>query len=454
MAIGDVKKYAHLTPEDVAALGSEFDAIKRDIFATLGANDARYIYGVIRAQRGLEIIGRLVMFGSRKRSFWLAAVGLLALAKIIALMEVGHNILHGQWDWMNDPEVHSCSWEWDISDPAKHWKYTHNFLHHKYTNVLGIDDDIGFGFLRVTRDQQWKRFHLGNPVYNLLLQLLFEYGFTIQHLEFGKVVKGRADMAEFAVKRREVLDKVGRQALKDYVLFPALTGRAWRSTLTANIAANVVRNVWSNIVIFCNHFPDGTEKFTKRDVDNETRGEWYLRQMLGSANISGGPVTHFLSGNLSHQIEHHLYPDMPSNRLAEAAVRVRQVCDKYDLPYTTGSLPVQYLKSWRTITKLALPDKYLWRTTDDAPETASERRFDGLTQALFDPVTGCRQGLRTAIARLQKRRRTAARSQFIVGSFSGPEGGSGGSGRRRSGDGLSIRWVARYSTVLAYVGIR
>ena len=53
--------------------------------------------------------------------------------------------------------------------------------------------------------------------------------------------------------------------------------------------------------------------------DDETRGEWYLRQMLGSADISGGQVVHVMTGNLSHQIEHHLYPDLPSNRYAEIA---------------------------------------------------------------------------------------------------------------------------------------
>jgi fatty acid desaturase len=119
--------------------------------------------------------------------------------------------------------------------------------------------------------------------------------------------------------------------------------------------ANVIRNVWSNAVIFCGHFPDGAEKFTKRDVEGETKGQWYLRQMLGSSNIDAGPVMAFMTGSLSYQIEHHLYPDLPSNRLAEISVRVRQVCEKYDLPYTTGSLLVQYGKAWRTIAKLSLP---------------------------------------------------------------------------------------------------
>ena len=89
--------------------------------------------------------------------------------------------------------------------------------------------------------------------------------------------------------------------------------------------------------------------FTKTDNAGESRGQWYLRQMLGSANFDAGPTLAFMSGNLCYQIEHHLYPDLPSNRLHEIAVRVRAICDNYDLPYTTGSFLLQYGKTWRTV---------------------------------------------------------------------------------------------------------
>ena len=115
--------------------------------------------------------------------------------------------------------------------------------------------------------------------------------------------------------------------VKDYVAFPALTSLSpaatYKSTLKANVVANVIRNIWANAVIFCGHFPDGAEKFTKTDMIGESKGEWYLRQMLGSANFEAGPVLRFMSGNLCYQIEHHLYPDLPSNRLHEISVRVR-----------------------------------------------------------------------------------------------------------------------------------
>ena len=410
MAVTDVPAFAHLTETEIENLGIEFDAIRQDIEDSLGERDARYIRRTIAAQRALELAGRLMLAGSSKRSFWWAGTATLGAAKIIENMEIGHNVMHGQWDWMSDPEIHSTTWEWDMGGASKHWRFTHNFMHHKYTNILGMDDDIGYGLIRVTRDQKWKPFNLGNLLYNTILMLGFEWGVGLQHVELGKIFKGRDNRDESKVRAREFAVKAGAQLAKDYVAYPALTALSpratFRSTLTANAVANVIRNVWSNAVIFCGHFPDGAEKFTKTDMVGESRGQWYLRQMLGSANFEGGWLLRFMSGNLCHQIEHHLYPDLPSSRLHEISFRVREVCDKYDLPYTTGSFLGQYGKSWRTIAKLSLPDKYLRDTADNAPETRSERMFAdlGAEFAVTDPTTGRKRGLKSAIAKVRAAR--------------------------------------------------
>jgi NADPH-dependent stearoyl-CoA 9-desaturase len=404
VAISDVPAFAHLSEADIESLAVELDAIRQDIEDSRGERDMRYIRRTIAAQRALEVTGRVILAASSKRWAWWAGTVTLGVAKIVENMEIGHNVMHGQWDWMNDPEIHSSTWEWDMSGASKHWRFTHNFQHHKFTNILGMDDDVGYGMLRVTRDQRWKKYNVGNLLFNTILALGFEWGVGLQHLELGKMFKGRDNRAATLVRVREFSTKAGHQVFKDYVAFPAVTSLSpaatYKSTLKANVLANIIRNVWSNAVIFCGHFPDGAEKFTKTDMVGETKGQWYLRQMLGSANIDAGPVMGFMTGNLSYQIEHHLYPDLPSNRLAEIAVRVRQVCDKYDLPYTTGSFLLQYGKAWRTIAKLSLPNKYLTYTADDAPETRSEKMFAELEPgfAFTDPATGRRRGLKTAIA--------------------------------------------------------
>ena len=412
MAITDVEAFAHLSEADVDNLAVELDAIRRDVEDSLGERDARYIRRTIAAQRGLEVTGRVLLaFGSR-RALWWAGTATLALAKIIENMEISHNVMHGQWDWMNDPEIHSTTWEWDMAGVSKHWRITHNVAHHKYTNVLDMDDDVGYGLLRVTRDEKWTPRNLLNVPFNAMLAVGFEWGIALQHLELRKILKPETRAATI-VRLRELSTKAARQVIKDCLAFPALTalspgnpGRAGlRSTLAANAVAGVIRNVWTNAVIFCGHFPDGAEKFTlsAADMAGESSGQWYLRQMLGSANIDAGPVLAFMTGNLAYQIEHHLYPDLPSRRLAEISVRVRALCDKYDLPYTSGPLPVQYAKTWRTIAKLSLPDRFLRDSADDAPETRSERMFDALATR--------QRGLKTALAAARAHRRRARASK-------------------------------------------
>jgi len=402
MAIADIAAYAHLSQVDIDPLGNELDAIRRDIEESLGEKDAAYIRRTIRFQRTLDVVARLVIGCSRSRVGWVLGTASLAFAKSVENMEIGHNVCHGQWDWMNDPEIHSSTWEWDMVAVSSQWRYSHNYRHHMFTNIVGVDDDLGFGVMRLTRDEPWQPAHLLQPLRNLLLASIFEWGIGL-HGVHSERDRALGDAARVATARAALIAKAGRQTLKDYVLLPALSRSRWRRTLAANVSANLVRNLWAYVVIFCGHFPDGAEKFTPDVLEEETRGEWYLRQMLGTANFKAGPLLAFSSGNLCYQIEHHLFPDLPCNRYAQIAIRVRALCDKYDLPYTTGSLVRQYLLTLRTIHKLSLPDGLLRDTCDDAPETASERKFG--TGAMPASRSGGRiVGLRTALRTRARRR--------------------------------------------------
>ncbi len=419
MAITDVAEYAHLSDADVEALAVELDAIRLDIEDSLGAKDRVYIQRTIAVQRCLDLAARIVIGASRTRTGWAFGTFALAAAKSIENMELGHNIGHGQWDWMNDPEIHSTTWEWDMAGVSSHWRYSHNYRHHMFTNVVGVDDDLGYGVMRVTRDQQWKPGNLLQPLRHLLLAITFEWGIALHGL-YSEQDRAETD-AEKSAHTRALRRKIARQTGKDYVLFPALAGRRWRRVLFGNALANLLRNLWAYAVICCGHFADGAEKFTPESLEDETKAQWYLRQMLGSANFRAGPVMAFMSGNLCYQIEHHLYPDLPSNRCGQIAERVQAVCAKYDLPYTTGPLARQYLMALRTIVKLALPDRFLVASSHDAPETASEEKFRGIVElpgrtGVGNTVAG-RRGLATAIRNRNSRlnrRHTLARRRVVA----------------------------------------
>jgi len=379
----------HLSDAEIDEFGKELDDIRNEVMNARGDADRAYIVRLIRTQRSMALGGRIVMLASIFAwpglglpyaswalflSVMLFGCGLLGVAKIVENMEIGHNVMHAQWDWMRDPNIQSNTWEWDTVCPSDQWKHSHNVVHHTWTNVLGKDPDVGYGVLRVTPNQKWGWQYLSNPINNFLLMILFEWGVALHDLEPEKLMSGEKSFASVIPMLRRVAWKASRQVLKDYILWPLLgtliaaplvarqspepwlgLASAFGLLLTGSMLANLIRNVWSNMIIFCGHFPAGVHHFTQEEVEGETRARWYVRQLLGSCNIGGGKLFHILSGNLSHQIEHHLFPDMPSNRYPEVAPRVRALAARYGLPYNTGSLTRQFGTTTWTIWRLTFP---------------------------------------------------------------------------------------------------
>jgi fatty acid desaturase len=362
---------AHLSAEQLDELGRELDAIHTEVFTDLGERDSRYIRSTIRLHRHLVLAARALLLGSSKRPLWLAGTAALSLAKILENMEIGHNVMHGQWDWMNDPDINSQSWDWDTASPADAWRHSHNYEHHTFTNIRGLDRDLGYEIMRIDPHQRWRPVYLAQPLYNLLLMGFFEWGVALHDLNWDAIGTGEKSKAQVISELKAVGVKARRQIVKDYIAFPALSAaasalasgrggsrsarRGFTATLTANFTANIVRNVWAHSIIFCWHFPDQTYTFSKAEAADETPGARYVRQLVGSANIDGSPLFHLLAGNLSFQVEHHLYPDMPSSRYSEIAPRVRDICHRYGLPYNTGPLSKQLGTVHRTILRLAFP---------------------------------------------------------------------------------------------------
>jgi fatty acid desaturase len=400
-----------LTGEQIEALGREFDELHEQVKADLGDRDAKYIRSMIAFQRRLALIGRVELIASRWRAPWIIGASTLGMAKILENMEIGHNVLHGQWDWMNDPVINSRAWDWDTASPSDAWRHSHNFIHHTYTNILGKDRDLGYEVMRIDPEQGWHPIYLLQPIYNVILAMLFEWGVAVHDLNFEAIRHGEKDPKQLRKELKGIGKKARAQITKDYIAWPLISGlvmtaieagviaakardesraqglsrkarralrraarqdggrdgmfsqliarRSFREpfmrTLSADVVANLIRNVWSYAIIFCGHFPDQTFTFTQEETSDETRGGWYVRQLLGAANIDGGPLFHVISGNLGYQVEHHLFPDMPSTRYGEIAPKVREICERYELPYNSGPFHQQLGMVQRTILRLAFP---------------------------------------------------------------------------------------------------
>jgi NADPH-dependent stearoyl-CoA 9-desaturase len=401
---------ARLNTEQIEQLGKEFDAIHDEIFSDLGDRDRKYITSMIEMHRRLAVLGRVVLLASRYKPAWVLGTASLSAAKILENMEIGHNVMHGQWDWMNDPKIHSSTWDWDTASTKEAWKHSHNYIHHTYTNIRGKDKDLGYEIMRIDPHQRWHPVYLLQPVYNALLMALFEWGVALHDLDLEAIRAGEKSKEQLLKELKGIAGKARLQIQKDYVAWPVLSGlamaaldialnstklgdgergdkvgrihqrlrrprtsrsrraledalqvgargalRGYRATLWADVTANIVRNLWAHSIIFCGHFPDQTYTFSQKDIQDESRGAWYVRQLVGAANIDGGPFFHVASGNLGYQVEHHLYPDMPSTRYGEIAPRVKEICQRYGLPYNSGPLSKQLGMVHRTILRLAFP---------------------------------------------------------------------------------------------------
>src|SRR5437667_748892 len=195
---------AHLSDAAIENFGSELDAIRDEVMDSRGDRDRRYLLRLIRIQRGLALGGRLVIFGSLAfLPEWLwflpvVALGtlLLAVAKILENMEIGHNVMHAQWDWMRDPDIQSDTWEWDSVCPSDQWRHSHNVVHHTWTNVMGKDRDVGYGMLRVTERQGWSAFYVVQPLSFVLMATFFEWFIAVHDLEISRIVSGQRSWDE------------------------------------------------------------------------------------------------------------------------------------------------------------------------------------------------------------------------------------------------------------------
>jgi len=212
-----------LSDEQIEAIGKEFDQLHEEVFDDLGDRDARYIRSMIDLHRRLALLGRVLLVGSRYKPLWAAGTATLSLAKILENMEIGHNVMHGQWDWMNDPVINSAAWDWDSASTPEAWKHSHNYVHHTYTNIRGKDKDLGYEIMRIDPHQKWHPVYLAQPFYNLVLAALFEWGVAFHDLDFDAIRAGEKSKEEVRRQVKGMAAKARSQIVKDYIAFPALS---------------------------------------------------------------------------------------------------------------------------------------------------------------------------------------------------------------------------------------
>ena len=316
-----------------------------------------------------------------RKPAWALGATLLGLHKILENMEIGHNVMHGQWDWMNDPEIHSSNWEWDTAQPAEQWKHSHNYIHHQFTNVLGHDNDIGYGILRMAREQRGTRYYLGPAGLQRAAGVALPVGRGPARPRPRADPQGRegpqGDEAAAAPDRRR---KGRNQILKDYVVYPALSGRQWKSTMTGQRH----RQPGPQPVVLHDHLlrplPRRRDALHRGGARGRDPAGVVPAPDAGLGQLRGRPAPAHPQRAASATRS-----STTSSRTCRATATRRSrsrcgaLCDKYDMPYTTGPLYRQYGQALRTIMKLSLPN-HMTSSDDPAPperrDTASEPARD------------------------------------------------------------------------------
>jgi NADPH-dependent stearoyl-CoA 9-desaturase len=377
-----------LSAEQSQSLRAELDALRQEYVAKIGARDADHIRSVRAVARISHVAGRLLIHFSLEPISWAAGVCALGTYKVLENMEIGHNVLHGQYDFMRDPSLSSATYEWDMVGTAKSWKRAHNATHHVFTNVIGRDRDFGYNAFRFSAEVPWKPIHLLQPLVSPLSGLFFEYAIGAYDLGVrdrpgprptGPAGGKRRPRREAARDVWAFARKVARKGFVEYVFYPALAGPLAVKVLCGNLLANTIRNGWAYAVIYCGHLTEGTATFREEDLAHEDRAGWYARQVTGSSNFETGRLLQVLSGHLGFQIEHHLFPNLPAWRYPQMAPRVREICERHGVPYATGSLSSQFRSAMRRLVRFAVPRRAERPADESIPRGAAVRRVGVVT---------------------------------------------------------------------------
>lgn len=347
--------------ERLASFQRALDALRDEVDAQIGADDQAHLERIVRASRALEVAGRALIHFSLDPLTFGVGVASLSAHKALELMEVGHMALHGAYEKLPDSRFHAKSFTWKAPIDEKSWMLGHNVRHHQYTNIAGRDPDLDFGQLRLAGGIKYKPLHRLQPLTNVISWFAFANAIN---LHVSGMLDIYLDKREPAVLRDQSVDsklaahkaflgKYLRYHAKEYVVFPLLAGPFFLKTLLGNVLSDMARDLYAGAIIYCGHV--GATDFPA-DTKANGRGEWYAMQVEAAYNVDLPHLGSVLGGALDRQIEHHLFPRLPPNRLREIAPRVRAICEAHGVKYRSGRWPTRLKEVFRDLRKLSVAD--------------------------------------------------------------------------------------------------
>ena len=349
-------------------LASAIDDVRRRVEARVGDEDVAHLRRVRRVSTALEVIGRVLIHVSPEPLSFMTGVGALFLHKQLETTEIGHMVLHGAFDGLpGAEEFQSQTFRWRTPIDEESWRAGHNLRHHQYTNVGGRDPDIHFGPVRLTSLTPHTRFHYLQVPWVLWEASMFLFGINVHVTGCIDAVlgNGRAERFDFLADRSfstvraafgKMLRKLVPHLAREYLLFPALAGPLFAKVLLGNWLSGTLCNYYSAATIYCGHVGEGVREYAD-GTRARSRGEWYCMQIEGSQNFEVPPPLSILCGALDRQIEHHLFPRLPPNRLREIGPEIRRIAEEHGVSYRSDSWLRTLAGVLRRLWQLSFPDE-------------------------------------------------------------------------------------------------
>lgn len=343
----------------VEALGRDLDAIRERIEAEVGDVDLRRVRRLDALSQTAQVTGRVLLHFSVEPVGFLVGTGALWLHKQLQATEIGHPALHGAYDRIAGAgRFHSKSFRWDLPIDEESWKSSHNVEHHQYTNVIGRDPDLEYGAIRLSPRVEHRPRHRWQRWSVMYTWLGLGFFMNLHATKLDRQLLGDdPDVANEETRRR------GRKAARkyvpyyavEYVLFPALAGLGWWKVLLGNWIAETMRDVYSAASIFCGHIGADVQDWPA-DTRPKNRAQWYAMQIQSANDFRVPYALSVLCGGLDYQIEHHLFPKLPPERLRQIAPEVQAACERHGMPYRVASWPQTLRKAFARLRELSRPN--------------------------------------------------------------------------------------------------
>jgi linoleoyl-CoA desaturase len=347
-----------------AASPIKFASTQLDFFTTLNqrVNEHFKSNGITRYANGEMVFKTIFMYALYLTPYFLILTGvvtgtwaMLALCFVMGFglagigLSIMHDANHGSYSnksWVNDMLGYSLN---IIGGNAFNWKVQHNVLHHTYTNIHDVDEDISpRGVLRMTPHGPWKPFHRFQHMY-----AWFFYGLMTlvwvsvkDFVRIGKYEKDGLVKRQKTTIAKEWLILVGSKIVYFiYILvIPMMVlSVTWWQWLIGFLVMHYIAGFILAIIFQPAHVIDGTQ-YPLPDEEGKMENSWAIHQLHTTTNFgNNNAVLSWYCGGLNFQVEHHLFPNVCHVHYKKISAIVKQTAAEFGLPYKNADTFTQAL---------------------------------------------------------------------------------------------------------------